>query len=257
MDLDAIFNSNPQAVAGGAALGDMLTGGPGRRAQGAYVDQFGKNAKAADAMWQARDNRARAIAREGLNPEVLGQAGYDEKLAPLLANVLAAGATPNLRNLGDFANPADRLIDAERAEALKAGDIPRYNRMTALATDKAYQPARVTNGNILPDGVGLGDEAFQMVPLPQTLATIEQKEAQTQRTQAQIGNDAARTGAYVDKQHRAPAPRSGGSSKPATTAQDEAAVLRKAREAVAAGASVEAVRKRMKDRGYGKLASKL
>lgn len=225
---------DPNIAAAGAALGDIVSGGPQRRAKGVYVDQYRKNAEAADSMWKARDSRARAIAREGLSTDTLTGAGYDAKVAPLLANVLAAGATPDIRNLGDFADPADRLIDAEREAALKAGDMPRYNRLTALATDKSYQPARIEDGVITPDGVGLGDSAFKVQPLPQTQSLIDQRAASSRATET-------RADAYADHQRRAPAPRAR-SSKPEVDADTTMAwITAKANDLAKSGKSDEYV----------------
>jgi len=184
---------DPRIAAGGTALGDLIAGGPGERGEKVYVDQLRKNFDAADAMWQARDRRARAIAREGIRGSV-DKAGYAPNIAPLVGDILTTSDSPNIRNLGDFANPADMAIEEERRKAMEAGDIPRYNRLTAVATDKAYQPARVVGGNVLPDGVGLGD-SLDMVPLPQT--------------QARIDDGRARTEAAVAKTNRAPAPHAG------------------------------------------------
>lgn len=167
----------PGLVTGGAALGDLLTGGVAQRTQGVYVDQIRKHGQAADAMWQARERRARALAREAITREEMERAGYAPQVAGLLSAVLASGDSPDLRRLGDFQDPADQLIDQQRREAMEAGDVPRYNRLTAVRTDKAYQPARVVAGNVLPDGVALGDEAFVMQPLPQTQAQIAQRQA--------------------------------------------------------------------------------
>lgn len=230
---------DPRVVAGGAALGDLITGGPAQRAGGAYTDQFRKNATAADAMWKARDSRARAISREGLNPETLVSAGYDPRMAPVLSNVLGASATPNLRNLGDFANPADAEIDKQRREALAKGDTALYNRLTALATDKAYQPARIAGGVITPDGVGLGDEAFEVRALPQTEALIEQREASADATRvradAYADSTRDRAAAYADRQRRDPAPRSGKSLSPAQVEAKMAFITAQATEHAKAG----------------------
>lgn len=192
----------------GSAL-DSVLGGAEHRGRLAYADQFKKEATAADAMWQARDNRARAIGREGFSPEVVRRAmdGDADARAQLGSYTLQAGATPNLSNitggLGDFARMD---LDRERRAAIDAGNVPQYNQYTALAEGKDYQPARVVAGNVLRDGVGLGDEAFAVMPLPQTQATIgatnataDARRAQAERTRANIGNDAAKTAATVSR----------------------------------------------------------
>lgn len=205
---------DPRVVAGGAALGDLITGGPAQRAQGAYVDQYKKNATAAEAMWQARDSRARAIAREGIRPDVVQRAmsGDPAALAELGSAALGTAASPNLSNVtGGYRDVADMEIKRQRQEALANGDVPSYNRLTALETDKAYQPTRIAGGVMMEDGAPLGD---QVIPLPQTQAIIDQREATADRTRAATENDEAKADAYVDRQSRPPAARSGKSLSP-------------------------------------------
>lgn len=199
---------DPRVVAGGAALGDLIAGGPGQRAQGAYVDQYKKHGQAADAMWQARDSRARAIAREMIDADRVQRAmqGDQQAQAELAAGSLGTAPTPNLSNitggLGDF---ADMEITRQRQDALTKGDVPAYNRLTALETDKAYQQTRIEDGVMMADGAALGD---QVIPLPQTQATIDQRRASanatTMRADAYADSTRTRANAYADRQGRAP-----------------------------------------------------
>lgn len=224
------------------ALGDMLVGGPKRRAEDEYAGQYRKNAQAADSMWKARDMRARAIAREGLKPELFTQAGIPENQAPLAATILQAGDTPNLRNaaLGDL---GDMALDKEIRSRMEAGDFAGANQLTAVKADKNYEPVRVTGGNMMPSGVALGDEKFEVVPLPQTLATIEQKEAQIDQGQQ-------RTNATVARANRPPAGRP-------STPSDDKVVLAQARERVAGGADPKVVADYLRSKGYPDVAKKI
>lgn len=225
---------------GGVALGEILFGGADPKAGLAEQGQVYKNASALE---QARIDRAKRMAYDALpdairdDPELGKRAALNQAFATINPNlsILAEG---NIK-LGDLA------VQGQRSEAIDDGQIPRYNQLTALQSDKPYEPVRVASGNMMPSGVALGDEAFQMMPLPQTLATIEQKEASIQQGQQ-------RTNAAVDKARRSPQ----GGKKP-STASNEADVLAEARAAIAAGASVAKVRARLKERGYSKLAGKL
>jgi hypothetical protein len=225
---------------GGIALGQLLFGRADPKAGLAEEGQVYKNASALE---QARIDRAKRMAYDALpeaiggDPELGKRAALNQALATINPNlsVLAEGSL----KLGDLA------VQGQRSEAIDANQIPRYNQLTALQNEKPYEPVRVASGNMMPSGVALGDEAFQVMPLPQTLATIEQKEASIQQGQQ-------RTNAAVDKAKRGPQ----GGKKP-STGSDEAAVLADARAAIAAGAPVAKVRARLKERGYSKLAGKL
>lgn len=240
---------DPRIARGGIALGDVLGGGVEQRAQlngakyerqrydafGALEDARKKRSEAiiANLQAEARGGLGAAIAadpvlggpRSALNQAMLGMATGQPNL-----NTQATG----LRALGDIE------IDRERQDAVKTGDIPKYNQLTALVKDLPYQPARVVAGNILPDGVALGDDDFSMVPLPQTLATIEKQEA--------LG------AAATTRANRAPAQRA---PRVATTAGAEASELSQARAAVQAGADPAAVADMLRKRGYPGLAAKV
>lgn len=230
---------------GFAALGDMLLGGADARAAD-NANTYRKQAfNAADAFWEAKQRRARALIDEarlgarttGLTPDALAAAGYDPKMVPVLAGVLGAAETPDMRRLGDFADPADQLLDKERREALEAGDVPRYNRVTALQQDKDYQPVRTLGGAYIADGVNLGD--LDAVPTPESLSRIEENEAQAR--------------AALIRANKPPAARA---SKPSATSA-EADVLAQARAAIGQGAPKAAVQQRLRERGYSKLADRL
>lgn len=225
---------------GGMALGDILFG---RADPKAGLAEEGMVYRNADALEQARISRAKRMAYDALpdairnDPELGKRAALNQAFGTINPNlsVLTEG---NIK-LGDLA------VQGQRADAIEAGQFPRYNQLTALQEDKPFEPVRVTGGNMMPSGVALGDEAFQVMPLPQTLATIEQKEAAIRQGQQ-------RTDAAVDKKRGG----SQGGKKP-STASDEAGVLADARAAIAAGAPVDKVRARLKERGYSKLAGKL
>lgn len=211
----AIFGQDspdPRIAAGGAALGDMLAGGPAQRAQKGYFDEFKKSADAAGSMWTASDKRSRAIARDAMTGDLLARAraGDKEAQADLGAAVLRTADSPNLDNMTKgLGNLATAQIAEQRAAALTSGDVPLYNRLTALGTDTPYQPTRIESGIAMDDGARLGDSGVSLTILPQTQSLIDQREASIDRTRANIGNDAIKTAAYDYHQRRPPAPRKG------------------------------------------------
>lgn len=198
MDLSAIFTPDPSVVRGGRALGDMLVGDADQRV---YTDQLKRNFEAQDAFAKARQQRAQMLARDGITPEAAIAAGIPANQAPFVVSLVGAADTPNLRN-GGLDELGDLAIDAEREKAMTAGNFQRANQLTALKTDKNYEPVRIAQGNAMPSGVGLGDELFEMVPLPQTLATIEQREKVGDAALVRANAAANASNAMADKHHR-------------------------------------------------------
>lgn len=228
------------AFAAGQQLGEVV----GQLRQGsdqkAYVDQLGRAYDTRRKRAQAILDEARADSRtQYLTPASLAKAGIPAEQVDLAMGVLGTADTPNLHNLdnlGDFA------VDRQREEALSGGNVQRYNQLTQLKADKEYQPVRAVQGNLLPSGVGLGDDAFEMVPLPQTLATIEQKE--------KLGE------AALVRANRPPAARSSSGRKPSAASAD-ADILTQARARIAAGANPKTVADYLRKKGYPGVAKKL
>lgn len=224
---------------GGIALGDILFG---RAKPGTGLAEQGQVYRNASALEQARIDRAKRMAYDALPNAIQGDPELGKRGA---LNSAMATINPNLSVLAEGnLKLGDLHVQGQRSEAIDAGQLPRYNQLTALQNNKPYEPVVVENGLLRPSGVALGDEAFQMMPTPQALASIEATEARTQQGQQ-------RTNAAVDKSRHSPQ----GAKK--STASDEAAVLADARAAIAAGAPIEKVRARLKERGYSKLAGKL
>lgn len=227
---------------GFAALGDVLTGGVGRRAESSYHKGVKESADSFRALENARKARAQAMAasmqtdsRGKLTPELIArvQAGDQSALAELgAASLSMASGQPNLKALGDM---ADEGIRHQRQDALKAGNVPLYNQLTALGEEKNYEPVREVGGNLIPSGVALGDEAFQVDPLPQTKATIGLRNAQKVRAER-------------PPTVRAPTTKT-------RSAEDEE--LANAREAMQAGIPRAKVIEKMRLRGFGNLSKKL
>lgn len=172
---------DPNALQIGAVLGDLLTGGSKARTQGAYVDQYKKNSDAADAMWGARDSRARAVAREGLTGDAMRalMTGGDGQFNTM-ASILAAGATPSMTSLGDHQTPdyARRVLDREGA--FLEGDTQLANMLGAVNSGKDYKPVEVNAQGIAYDpNLPLGSTTFKTTPLADSSMSVDR---------AQIGN---------------------------------------------------------------------
>jgi len=265
------------------ALGEALGGKIGT--PGVYEDTLKKTYSTEEQLQQAR--RARSLAmidderlknRQAITGEALGTLGFSPEAQGVLANILGSNSTIDMKKLGEFQRPGYDVaakiaqsallgtpavpvpVDADEtamyAHSLgtsptlpSAPDAATYNRARAYMEGKDYQPIRVVGGNMMADGATLGDA--DLIPLPQTLAGIQAVEARTQQGQE-------RTAAAIAKSNRPPAPRSSSSAgKPPTAAAAEASVLAEARAAISAGAPIGAVKARLKERGYSKLAGRL
>lgn len=183
---------DPRIAALGGVLGDIITGGPQSRGQLAYVDQFSRNAKAADAMWTARDSRARAIAREGITPEALAdfQAGRNSALG---ANILATSASPDMRILGAYQLAGTAEMANARNAAVLGGDMVTANRLTNTLEGRATPLVEVNAQGIAYDpNVPLGDQVFRTTPMA---------DADIDLTKARTADVAKRGDAYVVGQH--------------------------------------------------------
>lgn len=233
---------------GWGALGELAAGKVGT--PGVYEDALKEGYSADKALQDARRARSLALidaarheSRRALTPELLqrAMAGDAGAYAELGASALGSNQTINLGQLGDAQRPHFVQNVNAAQHAMESGDAAGYNRFNAAALGEGYQPTRVLGGAYVPDGMTM--DAIHAVPTPEVLSRIERDEAMTAQGQQ-------RTDAYVAKQGRAPVRATSGAAV-------DADMLAQARAAIAAGASVEAVRQRLKDRGYGNLAGKL
>lgn len=228
----------------GATLGEALFGDQ----TATYQGELRKAAQGHDALEQARRNRAlrlideaRQTQRAGITGELV-QAALGGDLgaqAELGARTLGSNQTVDLAHLRDFGQPHYGEAQNIRYEGLLGDDpdIGRANRATAFVEDKPYQPIRELGGAYIADAATLGD--LDAIPTPSTLSQIEAREAATQIAR--------------EKASRPPAAR----VKPPTAASAENDVLAQARTAIANGADKEAVKARLRDKGYSKLAGRL
>lgn len=228
-------------VLGQAVFGDQ---------QGAYDEQLGTEYKNQRALQDARRAQSLALidadrlsARQAVTPEAMQTLGYSEPASQFLPNILRANTTLDLDQLGKFQRPGYDVMADRATQAVLGDDFPTYNASNAFMEGKTYEPTRVLGGAYVPSGVEVGSEDFVAVPTPEAAERIDA----TQR----------KTAAYESKQARGPAPKAPKPDKPPSASQQESAVLQQARAAIAAGASVESVKQRLKDRGYGKLAGRL
>lgn len=260
---------------GYAELGALLGGGRDNGSK-AYADQQRRNALAADAMFQARQERAKAMAREGLAEAVRG-VYTDPAQAALVGAVLGSASTPNLGNLSTFEDPAARALYAERQAAFDAGDFKRMNAVTAVLGDKQYEPLELGAGGKAVFDPVLGDAT--LTPLGEaevdaTNALTQQRvvsgEAATTRANAAAGREAAHADLYRRTDPNRPRntgghgkPKAGtlGDAAPATRAWSAAEVqqaISDARKAISTGRITrEAAQKRLLDAGLGHAAGVL
>lgn len=205
---------------GYAELGAFLGGNSDAGAK-AYADQQRRNALAADAMFAARQERAKALAREGL-AEALSGVYTDPAQARLAAAVLGSASTPNMRNLGEFEDPAARALFAERQAAFDAGDMKRVNAATAVLGDKQYEPLTLGAGGKAVFDPVLGETT--LTPLGESALDAENAltqqrvvtgEAATTRANAAAGREAAHADLYRRTDPNRPRSTGGHGKKPA------------------------------------------
>ncbi len=258
---------------GYAELGALLGGGSDNGAK-AYADQQRRNALAADAMFQARQERAKAMWRESQADAVAGMFP-DQKQAAFVNFVLGSADTPNVRSLGEYSDPAARALYAERKAAFDAGDMKRMNAVTAVLGDKQYEPLELGAGGKAVFDPVLGDTT--LTPLGEadvdsqnalTQQRVVTGEAATIRANAAAGREAAHADVYRRTDPNRPRSTGGhgkhptlGEAAPATRAWSAAEVqqaISDARKAIASGRITrEAAQKRLLDAGLGHAAGAL
>lgn len=237
---------------GYAAIGDILGGGAQHRADANANRYLGDAASTAYKWNEAAKSRSDAIirasqltSRQAL-PGALGGIYTDPKEAALANAVLGSNDTINMGQLGDFQTPGHAALVQEQQDALGKGDFKRMNAVTAVLGDKQFEPVIAKGGAYIENGATLGD--LDAIPTPEAAERINAIQAHTQQGQQ-------RTDAAVRHSDRAPA--SHASTHHASVTEDETAILEQARAAIAKGADKGAVKKRLEDRGYSKVAGHL
>lgn len=140
----------------GGILGDLLGGGPRKRAEAEYWPQYGKVATAMEQMEQAKLARSRNINRDSLPTSMRA---YYGDATDFLSNVLLANDNVTLGSLGELARPGAVQARLTQRDAL-LGDVvdpALANRANAFASGKDYQPTRIVGDTMMADGGGLGD----------------------------------------------------------------------------------------------------
>jgi hypothetical protein len=194
----------PNGYEGFAALGETLAGGNRGRREDAYIKGLGEGYTVQTKMEQAGRERAQRIA-EDLKTQARQRAADAYRAyatsrglpaeAGELGAVFAQGGNMNFGSfMGGDEQLGDRELDRQRLVALGEGKIEHANQLAAVANEKAYEPVRVLGGNLVPSGVALGDDAFQVRPLPQTQASIDQGAQRTRAAVARAGRPPASRG---------------------------------------------------------------
>lgn len=124
----------------GSVLGDLLTGGPDRRARANEPQRMKQNFDAFDALNQARISRAQANSREALTAEMVTRAltGDQGALGELGATTMRmSSGQPNLSTFtGGVQDITGMEMDRQIQEALASGDVATARRLSAVKNDK-------------------------------------------------------------------------------------------------------------------------
>jgi hypothetical protein len=172
-------------------IGSLVTGQPNYGST--YFKTLTQGAQAQNVMQQARMNRAKALIEEqraaerAKLPTAVSGVYTNPAQAALAEAVLGGNTTADLRDLGTLQNPNAVAALGEAATDMQAGNFAGYNQQTALATGKPYEPVRVVGNTMLPDGVPLGDAAFNATATPVGQADIEERLAQAGAAHALAG----------------------------------------------------------------------
>lgn len=134
------------AVELGAVLGDLITGGPDRRAQANMPKRMGENFDSFYRFERAGRERARRAFEEGRARNQAGitadrvqgaLAGDQVALGELSASMLGVSQNPNLSNVTKGAQDlASMNIDREIRDALESGDVAAARRLSAIKNDR-------------------------------------------------------------------------------------------------------------------------
>ena len=155
----ALFGQGrPQIGSGWAALGETL-GNLDEIGEAAYRAQINRNYDTMGRRERAGNERLQREARSGITAAAFIEAGYSPEQAQLLANVVAAGGTPDLGNVGKLQVPTAGAAYRDADAAMRAGDVPRHNELLAIAAGKPYQPVQRFGETFIADGAGLPDIA--------------------------------------------------------------------------------------------------
>lgn len=136
----------------GGTLGDLITGGPRRRAEEGYLPRLQQNWDSFHALNRARISRAQANAREGLNPALVQRALGGDQAALGELGALTMGMATGQPNLSTFTGGAKDIagmtMDRQIGEALALGDLPTAQRLSAVKTDRVL-PELGANGGLV------------------------------------------------------------------------------------------------------------
>jgi hypothetical protein len=202
----------------GAMVGDMLAGGPRRRAEDEYVKQVNANAVAAGNWQDAVKKRAMNTALASMTAGALKP--YFGEAAPLAAMAFQANGDVDVGKLQQLGQLG--WLEAQRGrmsamglggEAAAAVDPIRHNQLAAFQKGEQYQPTVELGGAFVPNGALFEDAVRQATPTPQTLASATKLEADDAGNLWQIGpGGQARAVQFGGESIPLPAPTAGSGS---------------------------------------------
>jgi len=148
---------------GGAALGDLLGGGPAKRAELLYPEQLKSAATAAEALDKAAITRKQRLARDALSSAIEGDPSFAGH-APLGEAVLGmAEGQPNLNTYFSGMKDAGAIeLQNKELGAIQSGDLKGAQAYAAVLKDKVL-PELGADGKVV--FTPLADNPAVMTPL--------------------------------------------------------------------------------------------
>ena len=169
----------PNGYEGFATLGDILTGGPGHRAEAKAPGYMKEAADGYSALDRAAILRAQRIARDNLPAAIAGDPAMATHGGLATAILGMATGQPNLNTYtGGLKDLGDIELDRQIQTKLEAGDLKGAQTLSAVKTDKVL-PTLGAGGKAVFTPLG-GD--VELTPLGESdlgadAALIEQRQA--------------------------------------------------------------------------------
>lgn len=252
MTLGDLTAANALPSNGWAALGDILAGGTRRRAAAAGAAEVRARAGLDELMAAARIKQQEAIARDRLADSYRTMGVVNPEAA---AGVSLSGV--NFKDLtGGLGDMTDQALESEAAAAARAGDVDAVNRLNAVRAKHLIERTKIESGQAYDPYTAPTAQTIVMTPLGD--AMIGEKRAAAAENTAQA--DAARaniirTQADTDRLHAETDKVRSGLGDAVVPADD--AVLRQARQRIAAGADPRKVAAYLASKGYPGVAAKI
>lgn len=252
MTLGDLTAANALPENGWAALGDILSGGTRRRAQAAGAAEVRARAGLEDLMAAARIKQQEAIARDRLADSYRAMGVANPEAA---AGVSLSGV--NFKDLtGGLGDMADQALESEAAAAARAGDVDAVNRINAVRAKNLIERTKIESGMAYDPYAAPAAQTIVTTPLGDAMIGEKRSAAAQNAAQAESARaNTTRAQADTDK-IRAETDKIKAGLGDAVVPADEA-VLRQARQRIAAGADPRKVAAYLATKGYPGVAAKI